>query len=234
MPSNPTPEAFRAFLERHDLTPDDLDVALTHKSFEFEAGAAQNNETLEFLGDAVLGLAVSEILYRRGECTSEGELSAQRSHLVSRKVLGKVAKELGVGELIKLGRGEELSGGRARISTLGCCLEAIVGAIYLKSGYAPCLEFAQEFVVQGVHLETAQEGSWDAKSALQQFSQQHDMGLPEYVTVASDGPDHERSFTVEVSLEGKVLGRGTGRRKKQAENAAAALALRALEEQDEE
>lgn len=225
-------DPYRAFQRRlgyRFTDPDLLEAALTHRSFANERGLGVNYERLEFLGDAVLDLVSAEWLYRSLPSGSEGELSKIKSFLVSEPVLAGVARRLDLGELIQLGVGEERSGGRDKPSLLADALESVIGALYLDGGLA-----AAAGVVEGQLQEAwADRREWryrDAKSALQEDLQARGRTLPRYVLVGAAGPDHEKSFTVECRVAGTVLGRGEGRSKKHAEQAAAEAALRRLEE----
>lgn len=205
-----------------------LEVALTHRSYANEQGLEDNYERLEFLGDAVLDLVTAEWLYLRHPEASEGYLTRQKSYLVSEPVLASIAGDLGLGGLIRLGVGEARSGGETKPSLLADVLEAVIGALYLDGGLEGCRRF-----VEGL-LEGAQDSGreWryrDAKSALQETLQAGGRSLPRYALTASEGPDHEKHFTVECRIGGTVLGVGTGRSKKIAEQAAAEEALRELE-----
>jgi ribonuclease-3 len=201
-------------------------LAVTHRSHTHESDAEGNYERLEFLGDAVLGMVAAEWLYRLHPELPEGELSKRKSFLVSRQALARFARELGLGELLLLGTGEERSGGRAKDSLLADSLEAVFGAVFLDGGFE-----AARLVVQRLleHSEAEQVlPHFDAKTRLQEVAQGRGWELPEYRLVEEAGPDHDKTFTVECRLEGEPRGRGTGRSKKVAEQVAAAQALTAL------
>ncbi len=212
-----------------DLSDDDLDWALTHSSHAFEKGLPSDNERLEFLGDSVLGVIVSEELYRRFEKGDEGELSKRRAQLVSRTTLGRRAAELGLGPLLLLGVGEERSGGARRRSVLGCALEALVGVIYLRSGFERAKAFCLPHILNPL-LDGAVEAheTGDAKSELQEWSQRERGCLPVYETLEESGPDHDKRFQIVVSIGGEILGRGTGTRIKSAQSEAARQALESI------
>ncbi len=204
-----------------------LEAALTHRSFANEAGTPAHYERLEFLGDAVLGLATADWLFRRLAERPEGELSRLKAMLVSEGALARYAEELALGEHLRLGTGEERSGGRLKASLLADALEALFGAIYLDGGFG-----AARGVVEG-YLEAAsawpEEGKpRDAKTTLQELAQARGWELPVYVVVEERGPDHDKTFAVEVNLRGALAGQGQGRTKKSAEQAAAAAALAGL------
>lgn len=205
-----------------------LEAAVTHRSFANEAGTPTHYERMEFLGDAVLGLATADWLFRRLAERPEGELSRLKAMLVSEGVLARYAEQLGLGEHLRLGTGEERSGGRLKASLLADALEALFGAVYLDGGFEAVRPVVERY------LETAsawpEEGKpRDAKTALQEHAQARGWELPLYSVVAERGPDHSKVFAVEVSVRGEVVGRGEGRNKKSAEQAAAAAALAALD-----
>jgi ribonuclease-3 len=203
-----------------------LRAALTHPSYanEHPDEAGETNERLEFLGDAVLGLVVAESLYERFPEESEGRLTEWRAQLVMGPTLARVAEELGLGAALRLGRGEEATGGRERDRNLERCYEALVGAVMLDQG----LELARDFVHRTLKDEfsrlDADQASINPKGALQQLTQ-GESGRPEYVTVAEEGPEHAREFAVEVRIDGLTVGRGRGASKQLAEKAAAYEAL---------
>jgi ribonuclease-3 len=228
-------DTLEAFLAGEALSlsdpPERLQRALTHRSYSFENDLTTDNERLEFLGDAVIGLLVSEALFARPGGADEGALSKARAALVNRKALGRAARELQLGQHLRLGRGEEQEGGRDRLSTLGCALEAVVGAIYLERGLDACRRFVEAFLVPNEDdwVERATSADFEAKSRLQERLQQSSQPLPRYEIVGEDGPDHAKRFVVEVYIGDTMAGRGEGPRKKAAENAAARAALDALE-----
>jgi ribonuclease III len=205
-----------------------LTAALTHRSYANEKGLETNYERLEFLGDAVLDLVAAEWLYARYPAATEGKLTRQKSYLVSEPVLARTADGLGLGEMIQLGVGEARSGGRSKPSLLADALEAVIGALYLDAGLPKARAFVGELLEAA---EAAQRESRfrDAKSMLQETLQAEGRALPRYVLTASEGPDHEKSFTVECRVRSTLLGTGAGRSKKHAEQAAAEAALRQLE-----
>lgn len=204
-----------------------LEVALTHSSFAHEHGG-ESNERLEFLGDAVLDLALADILFHRFPDWDEGELSKLRAVVVSRPVLAQVARELGVGKCLRVGKGAEGLGVRERPSTLAAALEALVGAVFLTGGYPAARQLAERLLGHQVsHYAAAR--SPDYKSLLQELGQRRYGTLPSYSLVSSEGPGHEQVFTVAVELGGsQALGRG--RSKKEAEQAAAKRLFLQLEE----
>jgi ribonuclease-3 len=220
--------------------------ALTHSSlaheFQLAEGGQQplpeDNEQMEFLGDAVIGLLVAESLYKRFPELSEGELTRLRSALVSRKHLGQVAARLKLGKYLRLGKGEERSGGRKKSALLANCIEAVIAALYLDAGLETTRAFVEREVVTPSVTELQKEmlegrSIGDHKSALQEYLQAQKGSQPVYVVKGESGPDHRKRFTVEVRLadngtHGKALARGTGTTKKKAEQEAARRALEKL------
>ncbi|HEX3698229.1 MAG TPA: ribonuclease III [Polyangia bacterium] len=204
--------------------------ALTHKSWlnEKHEPGRTDNERLEFLGDAVLALVVSDLLMKRFPLRSEGELSKTRAAVVSEAALAKAADEMGLGQWIFLGRGEDLAGGRRKPSILSDALEAMIGAVYLDGGFAAAHGVAERLF--GRALEEAEKNARaDYKSRLQERSQALLQATPQYQVVGEDGPDHDKRFQVAIFLDGREYGRAGGRSKKEAEQSAAALALTALD-----
>lgn len=200
-----------------------LEAAWVHRSAANERKLACNYERLEFLGDAVLGLVAAQWLYRKHPDLPEGELSRWKSALVSAEALARHARELGLGDYLVLGQGEERSGGRAKPSLLADSLEAVIAAVFLDGGLRAARKVVERF------LRTATEnldfGATDAKSALQERIQALGSEAPLYRVSAEDGPDHAKTFTVEVVIDGRVAGQGSGRSKKAAELEAARRAL---------
>ena len=199
---------------------------LTHISYERKKGEG-HNEVLEFLGDAVLDLAVSDLLIRRYPEKSEGVLSKMRAALVNSTVLAEKAAQLDFGALLRIGKGEELSGGRAKLSILAGAFEAILGGVYQDGGYEAAREVVERFFAGDVTGKTL--GQHDYKTRLQEISQMLFHALPSYRIVSETGPDHEKSFVTEIVVAGNVLGTGSGKSKKQSEQEAAKKALDALQ-----
>jgi ribonuclease-3 len=207
-----------------------LEQALTHKSYANEVRDKRglDNERLEFLGDAVLSLVISEYLAEHFVDLSEGELSKRKARLVSEASLAKIAERLQLGKLLRLGRGEELTQGREKPSILADACEALIAAIYLDGGLEPArafiiASFAQELGEQ--HEADGAALAQDFKTSLQERCQKQWELLPDYVVVREAGPDHQKLFEVEVSVRKKVVGIGMGRTKKEAEQMAAKQAL---------
>lgn len=206
-------------------TPELLERALTHSSYANERKSAGNsNERLEFLGDSVLSIIVSEYLFLNYEHLPEGELTKLRASLVCEKALCKFTKSMGINERILLGRGEEQTGGRERPSILADAFEAVLAAIYLDGGIVP----ATKYVLKNIKTEISSEkhlGENDYKTILQEIIQKNPEERVEYRLAGEHGPDHDKTFTVEVWLNSNIIGRGEGRSKKSAEQAAAKEAL---------
>jgi len=207
-----------------------LEEALTHKSHVNEARdkSRKDNERLEFLGDAVLSLIISEHLAASSPGSTEGMLSKHKAHLVSEASLAKAARGLDLGNLLRLGRGEELTQGREKPSLLANALEALIAAVYLDGG----LEAARTFTLRTLaqELQELQEaegpaGVQDYKTQFQEWCQKRLETLPQYRTVRESGPDHQKTFEVQLTLQGDVVGMGVGRTKKEAEQMAAKQAL---------
>ncbi len=195
---------------------------MTHTSFANEAGSTSHNERLEFLGDSVLGLITVDWLYRRRPDDPEGHLSRTKSHLVSAEVLAEQARQLGLGAALRLGRGEDRSGGRDKPSLLACALEAIIGAVYLDGGLKAARRLIEPWLARSA--EQYGEGP-DAKSHLQELLQAEGLEPPAYLETGREGPDHDPVFHVECRIGGQPAASASGRSKKQAERRAAALAL---------
>lgn len=224
-------DQLRELLERLRLNAGDLELfdrALTHASIAREAeGPDCDYESLEFLGDAALGLAVADELLRRAPDRTPGEYSRMRAGLVNRRRLAKVAQELDIAPAILLGKGEELSGGRQRAALLADCLEALIGAVYLDQGWLAAQDFVRRVFAHEIGQAAEEEPVWDYKSRLQHHCQAVRLGLPRFVLVRSEGPDHQKQFEVEVLLRDRPAGRGVGFSKKEAEQNAAREALEA-------
>ncbi|MDH5523545.1 MAG: ribonuclease III [Desulfobulbaceae bacterium] len=204
-----------------------LQKALIHSSFAFEQGELLNddNETMEFLGDAVLDLAVGHGLYQYYPAMKEGDLTRLRAALVNERHLATMAKELGLGDYLLLGKGEEASNGRGKPSILSCAFEAVMGAIFLDGGYAPAAACAQQQFTPWFKKRQKTILQADAKSSLQELLQERFNEAPRYVLEHSEGPDHAKTFFVTVRFRGEILGDGNAPSKKEAEQRAAAMAL---------
>ena len=200
--------------------------SLTHVSYERQK-IEGHNEVLEFIGDAVLDLAVSDLLIRRNPDKPEGMLSKMRAGLVNATVLAEKATALKLGPLLRIGKGEELSGGRNKPSILAGAFEALLGAIYHDGGYQPARRAVERYFSVDVTAGTL--GQQDYKTRLQEISQMLYRVPPVYRIVSEAGPDHEKFFTTEISIDGKVLGKGAGPSKKKSEQEAAKKALQKLQ-----
>ena len=187
-----------------------LDLALTHRSYAHENGGLPTNERLEFLGDSVLGIIVTEYLYRTHSEVPEGQLAKMRAATVSEPALAAVARDLGLGEFIKLGKGEALSGGRDKDSILSDTVEALIGATYLTHGLEETRTVVTRLVSRFLDSARTRGAGLDWKTSLQELAAVHQLGNPVY-EVAGTGPDHQRVFTASAIVDGEVLGQGTGR-----------------------
>jgi ribonuclease III len=222
-----TPEtraAIEAGLGHRFIRPDAIALAITHRSFAAEAA---NNEKLEFLGDAVLALAMSDLLMARFPEANEGDLSKIRASLVNADVLARKARELDLGLHLRLGKGEEKTGGRDKSSILAAGYEALLGAVYLDAGYEAARRVVEAHFTADIE-EHLTVGLRDYKTRLQEVTQRLFRETPLYTLVEESGPDHEKRFVAEIAINGRRYGRGVGRSKKTAEQAAAGEALAAL------
>lgn len=207
-----------------------LETALTHPSFCCEAPLTglSDNQRLEFLGDAALGLVASAHLFEQFPVQQEGELTRRRSRLCNRKMLAEIAAKIGLGAFLRLGRGEEHSGGRARPSTLGDAMEAVLGAAYLDGGLKAVNKIFSRLFAPAL-AEPAADASDNPKGALQEYCQRVWKINPEYRLMAESGPAHARAFTVGVWVRGRRLAAANGPNKREAESRAALEALRKLQ-----
>lgn len=205
-------------------------TALTHRSYLNQSHQASyfSNERLEFLGDAVLGLIVTEYLYHSYDKENEGDLSSKKSVLVSRKVLGRVIEELAIGQFLLVDRGEEKTGGRKRLSNLANLFEALLGAIYLDGGYKAAEAFVKRYLLPRSAEFLGASSYFNYKSALLEYAQGKGWGAPQYRIVNESGPDHDKRFVVAVTVPRQFSARGSGRSKKKAEQQAARNALQKI------
>jgi ribonuclease-3 len=209
------------------IGPDLMVRALTHRSFAYENGGLPTNERLEFLGDAVLGLVVTDALYRRHPDLPEGQLAKLRAAVVNMRALADVARGLDLGSFISLGRGEETSGGRDKSSILADTLEALIGAAYLEHGVEVARTLVHHLVDPLLESSAALGAGLDWKTSLQELTASLGLGVPEYA-VSEEGPDHAKIFHAEAVVHGESRGGGSGRSKKEAEQRAASAAFTML------
>ena len=204
-----------------------LEQALTHSSYANEKNMKKHsdNERLEFLGDAVLEIVSSEFLFINYPQKPEGELTKLRASIVCEPTLALCTKPLDLGKYLRLGRGEDHTGGRKRKSILSDALEAVIGAIYLDGGFTNAKEFVLNFILNDIEHKQL---FYDSKTILQEIVQENGTQPVEYILTKEEGPDHNKNFTVEARVNGKVMGQGSGHTKKAAEQAAAYQAIRVL------
>jgi ribonuclease III len=228
----------RAALGDPVLDPELLELALTHRSFAYENGGLPTNERLEFLGDSVLGVVITETLYSTHPDLSEGRLAKLRAAVVNARALAEVARTIGLGPYIRLGKGEESTGGHDKSSILADTVEALIGAAYLSPGPDLGRDGGFENARRLVHLlfdplldaAAALGAGLDWKTSLQEFCAEHDLGVPQYL-IEDAGPDHMKTFTAQVRVADRLHGHGLGRSKKEAEQQAAESAYRTLAEE---
>ncbi|MCA1710678.1 MAG: ribonuclease III [Actinobacteria bacterium] len=204
-----------------------LERALTHRSYAYEHGGLPTNERLEFLGDAVLGLVVTDALYRNHPDLAEGQLAKLRASVVNTRALAGVARSLDLGRWLRLGKGEEVTGGRDKASILADTMEAIIGAVYLDRGVEGVTTMVRMLFDPLMRAANEDGAALDWKTSLQELTAARGLGVPEYV-VAETGPDHAKSFTASAVVAGAAHGTGEGRSKKEAEQQAAEAAWRSL------
>ena len=217
----------RAALGSPVLDAELLERALTHRSYAYENGGLPTNERLEFLGDSVLGVVVTDTLFRSHPDLSEGRLAKLRAAVVNARALAEVARTIGLGEHVKLGRGEESTGGRDKASILSDTVEAVIGAVYLSGGFEVASEVVHRLFDPLMENAARMGAGLDWKTSLQELSADLGLGVPEYL-IEDDGPDHMKTFVARVRVGEQVLGNGTGRSKKEAEQGAAETAYREI------
>jgi len=236
IPNGDREESPAALAERLDLPFKNLLLltrALTHRSYINEhPEALEDNERLEFLGDAVLDFVAGAWLYNHFPEMAEGELTRMRSALVCTEQLAEFARALDLGPAMRLGHGENQAGGRQRDVLLCATFEALVGALYLQNDISVIQRFVHPMMESVSEQFLLQPDMQDPKSRLQEWSQGQKLGIPKYVTLQTSGPDHERIFEIEVHINGKVYGRGTGRNKQVAERQAALASLEMIEKSE--
>ena len=206
-----------------------IDRALTHRSYAYENGGLPTNERLEFLGDSVLGLVVTDTLYNTHSELPEGQLAKLRSAVVNSKALAEVARGLGLGEFIKLGRGEETTGGRDKASILADTLEALIGSVYLDHGIEVAFDLVKRLFGPLIATSATLGAGLDWKTSLQELTAVAGIGVPDY-RVTETGPDHDKFFEADACVGGVAYGHGSGRSKKEAEQQAAEQAWRTIRE----
>ncbi|MDO9379120.1 MAG: ribonuclease III [Nocardioidaceae bacterium] len=204
-----------------------LTHALTHRSFAYENGNVPNNERLEFLGDAVLGLVVTDTLFNGHPDLPEGRLAKLRAAVVNARALADVARTLGIGPHLRLGRGEESTGGRDKSSILSDTVEALLGAVYLQFGYEGATRVVHQMFDPVIANAAGLGAGLDWKTSLQELSADNALGVPEY-RLTESGPDHQKTFVAKVRVGGQTYGEGVGRSKKEAEQQVAETAWRAI------
>jgi ribonuclease III len=214
-------ELERVLLVRLDVAI--LERALTHRSYAYENGGLPTNERLEFLGDSVLGLVVTDTLYRNHPDLPEGQLAKLRAAVVNMRALADVARTLGLGRFLRLGRGEEGTGGRDKSSILADTLEALIGAVYINRGLDEAFRVVHLLFDPLIVRSASLGAGLDWKTSLQELTASESLGVPEY-HVEESGPDHAKSFTAIVRVGGEEYGSGSGRSKKEAEQQAAEAA----------
>jgi len=212
------------------LSPELLEQALTHRSYAYENGNLPTNERLEFLGDSVLGLVVTDTLYRTHPELPEGQLAKLRAAVVNMRALADVGRDLRLGSFVRLGRGEESTGGRDKSSILADTLEALLGAVYIDRGLETASGLVHRLFDPLIDQAATMGAGLDWKTSLQELTATAAMGVPEYL-VSETGPDHQKEFTAVAQVAGRPYGEGNGRSKKEAEQEAAASAWRRLHEE---
>jgi ribonuclease-3 len=209
------------------IVPESLERALTHRSFAYENGNLPTNERLEFLGDSVLGLVVTDTLYRGYPNLPEGQLAKLRAAVVQMGALAEVARRLNLGAFIRLGRGEEVTGGRNKPSILADTLEAVIGAVYIDCGLNEATRLVHRLFDPVIERAARLGAGLDWKTSLQELTAVEMLGVPDY-QVDESGPDHQKSFRAWVRVGGEILGSGEGKTKKAAEQQAAEAAWKKI------
>lgn len=210
-----------------EISPQLLELALTHRSHAYESGSNETNERLEFLGDSVLGLIVTEELFRRFPDLDESRLSPLRSGVVNMRALADIARTLNLGSYIRLGKGEENTGGNDKNSLLSDALEAIIGAIYIECGFQKTTQIVRDLIERTLVNAVDKGAGLDGKTALQELVALSGKGAPEYL-VTETGPDHDKSFTAFAVVAGEAIAQGEGKSKREAEQIAARVAYELL------
>ncbi len=211
-----------------DLDAELVTLALTHRSFAYEHGGLPTNERLEFLGDSVLGVVITDTLYRTHPDLPEGKLAKLRASIVNMYALAEVGTAIGLGDMLRLGRGEELTGGRSKPSIVSDAVEAVLGAVYLQHGLESVRGVIGRLFADLLRKAPLMGAGLDWKTSLQELAASDGLGVPEY-RITEDGPDHAKTFAAVVLLSGTERGTGNGRTKKEAEQQAASAAYRAVQ-----
>jgi ribonuclease-3 len=209
-----------------------LERALTHRSYSYENGGIPTNERLEFLGDSVLGIVVTDTLYRRHPDLPEGQLAKLRAAVVNMRALADIGRGFGLGEFIRLGKGEETTGGRDKSSIVADTVEALLGAVYIDQGLAVAAELIHHLFDGLIAAASSMGAGLDWKTSLQELAALRGVGVPRY-SVTESGPDHQKSFVATVHMGEGDFGQGQGKNKKEAEQAAAQTPWQVLNEQAE-
>ncbi|MBU6263513.1 MAG: ribonuclease III [Actinomycetales bacterium] len=204
-----------------------LELAFTHRSFAYENGLSETNERLEFLGDSVLGLVVTEELYRRYPDLDESRLSPLRSGIVNMRALADIARSLELGQYMRIGKGEEVTGGRDKNSLLADSLEALIGAIYLSHGFAESQRVVGNLISETMENAKDRGAGLDGKTALQELAAARKISAPEY-QISESGPDHDKTFVATAVVGGEAIATGEGKSKREAEQIAARIAYEKL------
>jgi ribonuclease-3 len=225
--NTPDPKVISAALGV-ELSDELVVLALTHRSFAYEHGGLPTNERLEFLGDSVLGVIITDVLYRTHPTLPEGKLAKLRASVVNMHALAGVGRRMGLGEQLRLGRGEEMTGGRDKSSIVADAVEAVIGAVYLQHGLDTTRLVIHRLFSDLLTAAPQLGAGLDWKTSLQELSAERGLGVPEY-RVTEEGPDHAKIFAARVLLTGLARGEGSGRTKKEAEQNAAAAAYTSLQ-----
>lgn len=212
-----------------ELSEEILKQAITHRSFSYENGGVPTNERLEFLGDSVLGIVVTDELYRKNPDAQEGQLAKLRAAVVNAKALADVARTLGLGEFLLLGKGEEATGGRDKSSILADAVEALLGAIYVEHGIEKSSEVILQLFAPIIAASAELGEALDWKTSLTELVASKNLGSIEYL-IDQSGPDHDKSFSAKVKVGDLVFDQGLGKSKKEAEQKAAAIAFQDLKQ----
>lgn len=215
---------------RVDVDLETLERSVTHRSYAYENGGLPTNERFEFLGDAVLGLVVTDTLFHLHPDLPEGQLAKLRAAVVNSRALAELARELGIGDHLRLGKGEETTGGRDKSSILADTLEAVLGGVYLSCGLEVATDLVHRLFDPLIENAGSLGAGLDWKTSLQELAANYDLGVPVYI-VEESGPDHAKTFTARVRVGSGEYGGGTGRSKKEAEQQAAASAWEQLKAQ---